>query len=145
MQCLSPNHRLMPACRLPRPAEPAPNAAALACWFGIAVGGLALLPTESALRSLWLAPWLEEVVWRWGLQAPLAHRFGNATAIALSALAFGAAHLLFAPDTADAWRTAATAVPAAWVGFVFARTGRVVPCVAWHAGFNFAWMAAHRL
>ena len=135
----------MTACRLPRHAEPAPSAAAFACWLGIAVGGLALLPAGSALRSLWLAPWLEEMVWRWGLQAPLARRFGNAIAIALSALAFGAAHLLFARDAGDAWRTAATAVPAAWVGLVFARTGRVVPCVAWHAGFNFAWMAAHRL
>jgi membrane protease YdiL (CAAX protease family) len=134
----------MIACRLPRLAERAPKDAALACWLGIALVGLAILPTGSALRSLWLAPWLEEAVWRWGLQAPLARRFGTAFAITLSALAFGAAHLLFARDAADAWRAAATALPAAWTGLVFARSGRLAPCVAWHAGFNLLWMAAHR-
>ncbi|MGM9488577.1 lysostaphin resistance A-like protein [Ideonella sp. YS5] len=131
------------ACRIPRPAESSPNALALGCWLGIAVAGLVLLPAGSAIRSLWLAPWCEEVVWRWGLQAPLARRVGAGAAIALSALAFGLAHLLFARDAADAWRAAATALPAAWMGLVFARSGRITPCVAWHAAFNFAWLAAH--
>ena len=135
----------MIACRIPRPAESAPKDAALACWLGIAIAGVALLPTGAALRSLWIAPWVEEAVWRWGLQAPLARRFGHAAAITLSALAFGLAHLLFAADPADAWRAAATALPAAWIGLVFARRGRLVPCVAWHAGFNLLWMAVHRL
>jgi membrane protease YdiL (CAAX protease family) len=134
----------MIACRIPRPAERAPKDAALACWLGIALAGLVLLPAGSALRSLWLAPWLEEAVWRWGLQAPLARRFGTAAAITLSALAFGLAHLLFARDAADAWRATATALPAAWIGLVFARSGRLAPCVACHAGFNLFWMAAHR-
>jgi len=142
MQCLSPNHHLMNACRLPRHAEPAPNAAAFACWFAIAVGGLACLPFGSALRSLWLAPWLEEVVWRWGLQAPLARRLGPRAATWLSAVAFGLAHLLFASGPDDAWRAAATALPAAWIGAVFARSGRLSPCVAWHAGFNLLWLVA---
>jgi len=136
----------MTACRIPRPAERAPVAAALACWLGIAIGGLVLLPPASAgsvLRSLWLAPWCEEIVWRWGLQAPLARRFGPTAAVTFSALAFGLGHWLFAADPADAWRAAATALPAAWIGLVFARTGRLLPCVAWHAGFNLAWMAAH--
>lgn len=135
----------MIACRIPRPAERTPRAAALACWFGIALGGLVLLPTGSALRSLWLAPWCEEIVWRWGLQAPLARRFGTAVAVGASALAFGLAHWLFARDAADAWRAAATALPAAWIGLVFARSGRLTPCIAWHAGFNFLWLATHRL
>ena len=133
----------MIACRIPRPAESSPDAVALASWLAVAVAGLVLLPTGSALRSLWLAPWLEEAVWRWGLQAPLARRFGSVAAIFLSALAFGLAHLLFARDAADAWRAAATALPAAWTGLVFARSGRLAPCVAWHAGFNLLWLAAH--
>ena len=103
----------MITCRLRRPAESSPNAFALVCWLGIAVAGLVLLPTGSAMRSLWLAPWCEEAVWRWGLQAPLARRFGPGAAIVLSALAFGLAHLLFARDANDAWRAAATALPAA--------------------------------
>ena len=131
----------MTACRMPRPAEP--HATALACWLGIALCGLALLPPASALRSLWLAPWCEEAVWRWGLQAPLARRCGPHAALWLSAVAFGLAHLLFARGPADAWRAAATALPAAWIGLVFARHGRLAPCVAWHAGFNLVWLAAH--
>jgi membrane protease YdiL (CAAX protease family) len=131
------------ACRIPRPAESSPNAVALASWLAVAVAGLVMMSTSSAVRSLWLAPWLEEVVWRWGLQAPLARRFGPAAAVGLSALAFGLAHLLFARDAADAWRAAATAWPAAWIGLVFARSGRLAPCVAWHAGFNLLWLTAH--
>lgn len=133
----------MTACRIPRPAEPAPNTAALAAWLGISLVGLALLPAAGALRSLWLAPWCEEAVWRWGLQAPLARRCGPRAAIWLSAAAFGLAHLLFAHDPREAWRAAATALPAAWIGLVFARQGRLAPCVAWHAGFNLMWLVAH--
>lgn len=132
----------MIACRIPRPAEPAPCTAALAAWLGISVIGIGLLPTASALRSLWLAPWCEEAVWRWGLQAPLARRYGPHAAVWLSAAAFGMAHLLFAHDAIDAWRAAATALPAAWIGMVFSRRGRLAPCVAWHAGFNLAWLLA---
>lgn len=133
----------MTARRLPCPALRVPHTAALWCWLGIALGGLALLPAGSALRSLWLAPWCEEALWRWGLQAPLSRRFGTAAAVALSALTFGLAHWWLARDAADAWRAAATTVPAAWVGLVFARSGRLVPCVAWHAGFNLVWLATH--
>lgn len=135
----------MIACRIPRPAEHAPNAAALGCWLGVSLVGLALLPAGSALRSLWLAPWCEEVVWRWGLQAPLSRHFGPHAAVWLSAMAFGLAHLLFTRDQADAWRAAATALPAAWIGIVFAHSGRLTPCVAWHAGFNLVWLATHGL
>lgn len=133
----------MTACRITRLAEPTPPRAALWCWLGIASAGFALLPAGSVLRSLWLAPWCEEAVFRWGLQAPLARRFGMGAAVTWSALAFGAAHGLFARDGADAWRAAATALPAAWIGLVFARSGRLAPCVAWHAGFNLAWLALH--
>lgn len=134
----------MNASRLPLSARPAPPPVAWACWLAIALCGLGLLPSESALRSLWLAPWCEEIVWRWGLQAPLARRWGHAAAVVLAALAFGLAHWLFARGTADAWRAAATALPAVWIGRVFARSGRLAPCVAWHAGFNLLWLAAGR-
>jgi membrane protease YdiL (CAAX protease family) len=109
-------------------------------WLGLALTSLALLPAEAALRSIWLAPWCEEAVCRWGLQAPLARRWGQRWAVPLTALAFGIAHLLFARDAADAWRAAATALPAVWIGLVFARSGRLAPCVAWHAGFNLWWL-----
>jgi membrane protease YdiL (CAAX protease family) len=113
----------------------------LLAWLGVALAGLALLPVEAALRSLWLAPWCEEAVARWGLQAPLARRLGQRWAVPLTALVFGMLHLLFARSAADAWRAAATALPAAWIGAVFARSGRLAPCAAWHAAFNFLWLA----
>jgi len=119
-----------------------PDGRAWLAWLAIALAGLVLLPVEAALRSIWLAPWCEEAVCRWGLQAPLARRLGQGAAVLLSALAFGLAHLLFARGPADAWRAAATALPAAWIGLVFARSGRLAPCAVWHAGFNFLWLAA---
>lgn len=133
----------MTDCLAPR-TVPRPPAAALACWFVFAAAGLALLPTGTALRSLWLAPWCEEAVWRWGLQVPLARRCGPRAAVWISALAFGLAHWLFASGSADAWRAAATVLPAAWIGTVFARSGRLAPCAAWHAGFNLLWLVVLR-
>lgn len=126
---------------LPRFMRPAPLAAL--SWLAIALAGLVLLPAEAALRSLWLAPWCEEAVLRWGVQAPLARRLGPLAALVLSALAFGAAHMLFAHDAADLWRAAATTVPAAWIGRGYERHGRLAPCVAWHAGFNLLWLGAN--
>lgn len=120
----------------------APRAAALACWFTAAAAGLALLPADVALRSLWLAPWAEEAVFRWGLQAPLAQRCGPRAALWITAVAFGLAHLASSPGGADAWRAAATVLPAAWIGGMFMRNGQLVPCVAWHAAFNLAWLCA---
>lgn len=110
----------------------------------MALAGCLWLPAEAVVRSLWLAPWCEEAVCRWGLQAPLTRRFGAPAAVLLSALAFGLAHWWFARGTPDAWRAAATALPAAWIGFVFARSGRLAPCIAWHAGFNLLWLLAFR-
>jgi membrane protease YdiL (CAAX protease family) len=124
--------RPMTDCPAPHTAPRTP-AAALACWFVLAAAGLALLPAGAALRSLWLAPWCEEAALRWGLQAPLAHRLGPRAAVWISALAFGLAHWLFARDGADAW-----------IGTVFARSGRLAPCAAWHAGFNLLWLAVLR-
>lgn len=125
-------------------APPAGTAAGLG-WVVIVAVGLAGLPWEGVWRSLLVAPWCEEVVWRWGLQAPLSRRWGPGWACAASAIAFGVAHLLFARDAVDAWRAVATVLPAAWIGAVFARHGRLLPCVAWHAGFNLVWMGVHAL
>jgi membrane protease YdiL (CAAX protease family) len=111
-------------------------------WLGVSLAGLALLPVEAAVRSLWLAPWCEEAVVRWGVQAPLARRIGPRAAVLLSALAFASAHMVFAQDVPGLWRAAATALPAAWIGLDFARHGSVARCVAWHAGFNLLWLAA---
>jgi len=113
-------------------------------WWGIGVAGLVLLPPQAALRSIWLAPLLEEIVLRLGahdvLRYGLRGRFAGA-APAIAALAFAAAHLLFAWQGGEFVRAAATAIPAWWIGLRYERCGfRLAPCVAWHAAFNLAWL-----
>lgn len=112
-------------------------------WLAIAGIGAWLLPLEAVLRSLCLAPWLEEAVLRWGLQAPLQDRLAHrhpAWRVGLPALAFAALHVAASPGGADLMRAAATFLPAAWIGLVYHRQQRLLPCVAWHAGFNLLWL-----
>jgi hypothetical protein len=119
-------------------------ASAWLTWWGIGIAGLILLPPLAALRSIWLAPLLEEIVLRLGLQDALRHALGGrfaSQASVIAALAFAAAHLLFAPPGAPVLQLAATAVPAWWIGLRYERGGfRLAPCVAWHAAFNLAWL-----
>jgi len=136
----------LPPCPQDRSARGAAASVAGAwiTWLGIGVAGLMLLPPLAALRSIWLAPLLEEIVLRVGLHDALRHglrgRFA-CQASAIAALAFAAAHLLFARHGAQFFQLAATAIPAWWIGLRYERRGfRLAPCVAWHAAFNLAWL-----
>jgi len=135
-----------PTCRHDRPARDArPRAAeAWLTWWGIGVAALVLLPAPAALRSIWLAPLVEETVLRLGVHDPLRRRlrgpFASAAPV-IAALAFAASHLLFARHGAQVIQAAATAIPAWWIGLRYERGGlRLAPCVAWHAAFNLAWL-----
>ncbi len=100
-----------------------------------------------AMLTLALAPWVEEVLFRAGLQMQLRRRCSAAAAIGLTALAFGAAHALVALAVADASGTplllaAGTALPALGIGWLYEKTGRLLPCIVAHAGLNLmAWGA----
>lgn len=108
----------------------------------------ALLPgsaLSSALiaHSLLLAPWLEEILFRFGLQDALirARSPGLARhAGLLTAAVFGLAHAALAPP-AFPWPLAlSTALPAWWIGRDYRRHRSLLRCVAWHAWFNAAWL-----
>jgi len=113
-------------------------------WWGIGLAGLELLPLPAALRSIWLAPLVEEIVLRLGVHDALRRHLSDRRAIAnpaLCAFVFAAAHLLFARHGAQFVQAAATAIPAWWIGLRYERGGfRLAPCVAWHATFNLAWL-----
>jgi len=91
------------------------------------------------VRSVWIAPLVEETVLRLGVQDGLSRRH-PAAAPALAALVFAAAHMLFAHSQMQLVQAAATALPAGWIGLVYRRTRRLAPCIAWHAVFNLAWL-----
>jgi membrane protease YdiL (CAAX protease family) len=113
--------------------------AALVAYTGICILAMAVLPAHSALRSVWIAPLVEETVLRLGVQDGLSRRL-PAAAPALAALVFATAHALFAHAPVELVQAAATALPAGWIGLVYRRTRRLAPCIAWHAVFNLAWL-----
>ena len=87
------------------------------------------------------APVLEETVFRAGLQEALLRRLSPgtaaaATANALTALAFMAAHLALRPSGLSAL----TAVPALALGALYQRSRQLAPCIALHALFNAIWL-----
>ncbi len=156
---------------LHRPAAAAPRVALLAQRLApallicalLALAGLAALPAALVLRQLLLAPWLEEIVFRLGLQTGLQAQtrwpWLRAHAAGLSALAFAvthiAAHLAAAhlpshqsaqiavhvpPPALTLALAAATALPAWWIGRDFARHASLARCAAWHTGFNACWL-----
>lgn len=108
--------------------------------------------TDAGLRwavlTLALAPWVEEVLFRAGLQVQLRRRCSAAAAIGLTALAFGAAHALVAlavahaPGATSLLLAAGTALPALGIGWLYEKTGRLLPCIVAHAALNLmAWGA----
>lgn len=115
-------------------------------WSSLWIGaiGLAWLPPLAVLRSICLAPLVEETVLRLGVQDSLRPLIPNRLAILLPvipALVFAAAHLAFARHGGQVVQAAATAIPSWWIGRRYERSGhRLAPCVAWHAGFNLAWL-----
>lgn len=105
----------------------------------------------SVLLLLVVAPLIEEILFRRGLQeellrstrfAAFASRFGQAAharaCIVVTAAAFAAAHLAVNPG----WMAAGTLLPALAIGALYGRRRRLVPCVLLHAAFNFVWFVA---
>jgi membrane protease YdiL (CAAX protease family) len=125
-----------------------PRAVSLA-WACICVLGALTLPVGAVMRSLVLAPLLEETVFRLGVHDALSMRLPNgaiAFVPAMTAVAFAGLHVVLAPDV-RAWALAvATAIPAWWIGVMYERDRdrRLGPCVAWHAGFNLVWLGGLR-
>lgn len=113
---------------------------------------LALPPWETLLRQLLLAPCLEEILFRLGLQDLLANSRAVAArrhAVTLTALAFGAAHALalLVAAAPGPWPTLpalllalATAAPAWWIGHGYRRHRSLPRCIAWHLLFNACWL-----
>lgn len=141
----------LPASARPPSLRPAPlscwpgrPAWSWALWISAVAGGAWLAGPAWALRSLLLAPWVEEVLFRAGLQRTLARRLPGTAAVAITAAVFALAHLSVAaalPGPLDpllGGMALATAAPAWWIGRLYQRTGRLGPCVAAHALANLA-------
>ena len=91
----------------------------------------------TGLQLLVLAPVLEELVFRTGLQQALLARGWGAQASALGvAVVFAAAHCAL---RGPSWLAVATLLPAWLLGWVYARWRRVLGCMAGHAAFNLMW------
>lgn len=92
------------------------------------------------LQLLVIAPVLEEIVWRAGLQEALLTRTRwPAAAINLGvAASFALAHALRAPDSVWAWLTL---LPAWVIGQAYQHWRRLGPCIALHAAMNALWLA----
>jgi membrane protease YdiL (CAAX protease family) len=110
--------------------------------LALALAGMSAAPPAQALALLVLAPVLEEVVFRAGLQSFLLQHlrghaaFGAHTANLLTAVAFAAAHVAVRPSLL----AALTLMPALLVGALYQRQRRLVPCITLHAAFNAIWL-----
>ena len=128
---------------------PAGLAAGVTVWVAAAVlamgaagAGVTSAPSGAwvaAIKVLVFAPILEEVVFRGGLHAALlrrSDRWGHPiAAAAVTAAAFGVAHLWSAP-----WGHALAVMgPALLIGVVYHRTRSVGACVWVHMAMNAAW------
>ena len=115
-----------------------PRACAVAL---VALAGAALAPAPLA-TLLVVAPVLEEVVFRGGLQEALLRHLGQRRAGAelnanlLTALAFAAAHIAARPGIL----AGLTVLPALLIGYAYQRGRRVTPCIALHVLFNATWL-----
>lgn len=131
---------------------PSPRSRSSSLWgWAVAIAQcvavLALLargahPPATVWTLLLIAPWLEELVFRAGLQEALwRHGFGRFSSALLAAAAFAAAHGL-----TRSWGLAlAVLPPALLLGLVYARWRRLDAAVAAHAGMNLFWLMASPL
>jgi membrane protease YdiL (CAAX protease family) len=123
------------------------NAAAAA--LGVAtLGAVALLPasglleasstSRQALLLLLMAPVLEEIIFRLGLQDTLirAH-WPRWACVLVPTVAFAAAHWLTQPASAMA---AATVLPGLLLAALYQHSRRLAPCVLLHATMNALWL-----
>ena len=108
-------------------------------WLACIAASTGALPLETALRSLVLAPALEETLFRAGLQHRLSQRLSAQQANTLTALFFALTHWLLTPS----WLAALTFLVAWCIGHVFQATQeRLLPCIALHALANWIWLAS---
>ena len=113
-----------------------------AVLLALALTGACAAPPAQALALLVVAPVLEEVVFRAGLQNFLLQHLrghlalGAHTANLLTALAFATAHTVMRPGLL----AALTFLPALIVGALYERQRRLVPCIGLHAAFNAIWL-----
>ncbi len=127
--------RLAPAPLSPRLVQAAAGAAVLA--VGAAVAQAHGVPPGRVLVLLLLAPLLEEVIFRAGLQeALLRHGARRWVSNVLTAACFGLAHAAWRGDAAGLL----VALPALLVGAWYARDRRLMPCVGLHAAMNAVWL-----
>ena len=124
----------LPLIRLPAPR---PTAAALhwSLWLGLVVVAW-LLPTRVAVL-LMVAPLLEEVLFRGGIQEAMLRRGVRPLAANLVAtLAFAVLH-----GVTRSWPLAvAVVLPSIVLGLVYQRNRRVTPVVALHSAMNLLWV-----
>ena len=122
------------------------RAVAAACFAaaGVALAALALsaavhgVGMPRLLVLLLLAPLAEEALFRAGLQdLLLRHLATPAVANGLTALAFGATHVLVRGDAA----AFGVALPALLIGALYQRRRRLRHCIALHAAMNALWLA----
>lgn len=123
--------------------QPPPNriaAATLVTVIGVAAS-LAASGTEKpqvVVKLMLLAPLIEELFFRAVVQRALLERWPARPVLAngLTALAFGVAHLAYAPLP----HALAVIAPALAIGLVYQRCRALAPCIALHAAFNAAWL-----
>lgn len=123
-------------------ARPAPTPWRVPALLELALAGACVAPPAQALALLVVAPVLEEIVFRAGLQNFLLQHlrrhpaFGAHTANLLTALAFAAAHIALRTGLL----AGLTFVPALLLGALYQRQRRLVPCIVLHAAFNAIWL-----
>jgi membrane protease YdiL (CAAX protease family) len=130
------------AVRRRRPAAVVMVLAGLLAGAAVWTLGVGAAPGQRSLYmiSLALAPALEELVFRLGLQESLLRRgWQTLTSAALVAAAFAAAHLLLRGQDLS---SAATALPALAIGLRYGRRRSVLECVLAHAACNALWLWA---
>lgn len=111
------------------------SAAAAVLAIGVA---LTLTRHDASVWSLLLlAPWAEEMVFRVGMQDALRRsHIGPLASIVMTAAAFALAHGLSRSWSLAFW----VFWPALALGVLYQRSGRLAPCVLWHAVLNAAWV-----
>lgn len=144
MHLQSPHSSLCPTGATPAFAvrHSARTACRVAAAAGVVLTALVTAPAAWVVALLVIAPVLEEIVFRAGLQELLLRRLEgrqvNAAfaANALTALAFSAAHLMVHVDLL----AALTVLPALLIGRIYQLRRRIAPCIALHALFNAIWL-----
>lgn len=134
----SPITHAMPSSPRGEPPWRASGASSRALTAVLAIGLLIALAPHSVVPFL-VAPVLEEIVFRLGLQQRLLTA-GVAPTLAnlLTALAFGLVHAFSRSWTLGV----AVLLPALAIGWIYQRRRSVPACIAAHAGMNLLWLLA---